>query len=61
MDEKDVQQIDALARRRCQTLLSVDDSYVAIHSAVAKLGLLNNTYFLITSGKFSAHVTAGFS
>ena len=38
LNEKDVSDIDALARKRCQTLLSVDDSYVAIHAAVAELG-----------------------
>ena len=49
LDAADVSGIDRLARKRCQTLLSVDDSYVAIHAAVSELGLLNSTYFLVSS------------
>jgi hypothetical protein len=51
LDLADVNGIDKLARKRCQTLMSVDDSYVAIHGAVAELGLLNSTYFLVSSDR----------
>mmetsp|Transcript_59848 Transcript_59848/g.165550 ORF Transcript_59848/g.165550 Transcript_59848/m.165550 type:complete len:558 (+) Transcript_59848:34-1707(+) len=46
---QDVQAIDLLARKRCQSLLSVDDSYAAIHEAIGVMGQLSNTYFLVTS------------
>eukprot|EP01065_Artemidia_motanka_P029313 TRINITY_DN35454_c0_g1_i1.p1 TRINITY_DN35454_c0_g1~~TRINITY_DN35454_c0_g1_i1.p1 ORF type:complete len:616 (+),score=241.61 TRINITY_DN35454_c0_g1_i1:79-1926(+) len=49
LDAADVEAIDDLARKRCQSLLSVDDSYAAIHAAVAELGRLHNTYFLVSS------------
>ena len=39
--------IDVMARRRCQALLSVDDSYVAIIDAVEGMGELNRTYVVI--------------
>ena len=48
-DDEDEQAIDKLARKRCQTLLSVDDSYVGILNAVEEMGQLDNTYVLITS------------
>ena len=47
--DEQVVQIDAEARHRCQSLLSVDDSYVAIVDAVEKLGQLDNTFILVTS------------
>ena len=49
LTKADAAGIDQLARKRCQTLLSVDDSYVEIHAAVAALGLEKKTYFLVTS------------
>jgi arylsulfatase A-like enzyme len=54
-----VQGIDNLARKRCQCLLAVDDSYAGIIDHVEKLGELDKTYVLITSdhGKVdSAHL-----
>ena len=41
--------IDAEARRRCQTLLSVDDTFTQVVAAVEELGQLNRTYVLLTS------------
>jgi len=41
--------IDDLARRRCQTLLSVDDAHARLVTTVKDLGLWNNTYFVISS------------
>jgi N-acetylglucosamine-6-sulfatase len=41
--------IDAEARRRCQTLLSVDDTFTQVLAAVQELGQLNRTYVLVTS------------
>jgi arylsulfatase A-like enzyme len=41
--------IDAEARHRCQTLLSVDDTYTQIVAAVEELGQLDNTFILVTS------------
>lgn len=49
LDDDDAIAIDELARRRCQTLLSVDDSYAGIYEAVKALGKLDNTYFLVSS------------
>ena len=49
IDAADAAAIDARARHRCQTLLSVDDSYAEILEAVEELGQLNNTYVLVTS------------
>ena len=49
LDAADVSGIDTLARKRCQALLSVDDTYAGVHAALSEMGLLNNTYFLITS------------
>jgi N-acetylglucosamine-6-sulfatase len=48
-DEKDISGIDALARKRCQCLLAVDDTYTGIIDAVEKLGELDKTYILVTS------------
>lgn len=48
-NSKDISGIDDLAQKRCRSLMSVDDSYSQIHAAIEELGLLNNTYFLITS------------
>jgi arylsulfatase A-like enzyme len=48
-NDDDVKGIDKLAKKRCRSLLSVDDTYAEIHAAVAELGLLDNTYFLISS------------
>ena len=41
--------IDAEARRRCQTLLSVDDTFTQVIAAVEELGQLSRTYVLVTS------------
>ena len=41
--------IDAEARRRCQTLLSVDDTFTQVVAAVEDLGQLSRTYVLVTS------------
>ena len=41
--------IDDLARRRCQTLLSVDDANAALVQAVKDVGAWNNTYFVVSS------------
>ena len=45
----DAADIDNAARRRCQCLKSVDDSYVAIINAIEELGELANTYTIISS------------
>lgn len=42
-------EIDNLFRDRWRTLLSIDDAVAGVHAAVADLGLLDKTYFLITS------------
>jgi len=47
--EAEAKMIDAEARHRCQSLLSVDDSYVQILDAVRKLGQENNTFVLVSS------------
>lgn len=47
--QQDIEGIDALAKKRCQCLLSVDDSYAEIIDTVDQLGQLNNTYIFITS------------
>ena len=47
--EEEASGMDEEARHRCQTLLSVDDSYVQILQAVSELGQSNNTYVLVTS------------
>ena len=41
--------MDDWARRRCQTLLSVDDTYVQLLQAVEKLGQDKNTFVLVSS------------
>tara|TARA_B110000208_G_scaffold47888_2_gene63402 strand:+ start:93 stop:1334 length:1242 start_codon:yes stop_codon:yes gene_type:complete len=41
--------IDDLARRRCQTLLSVDDANAALVAAVKEVGAWDNTYWVISS------------
>lgn len=41
--------IDLEARHRCQTLLSVDDTYLQILEAVDQLGQLDNTFVMVTS------------
>lgn len=41
--------IDELFRNRWRTLLSVDDAIAGMHAAVDELGLLNQTYFIISS------------
>ena len=49
---KDAMGIDELAVKRCQSLLSVSDSYVQIHDFLETLSgrySIDNTYFLITS------------
>ena len=48
-DEADARAIDALARKRCQSLLSVDDSYAGIMSWLASSAELEHTYVLVTS------------
>lgn len=48
-NEKDVNQMDELAAKRCKALLSVDDAYVGIVDAVEASGQLNNTYVLLSS------------
>ena len=45
----DAELIDELARRRCQSLLSVDDAHAAIVRALKELGKFDNTYFIVTS------------
>ena len=44
-----IKTIDAEARHRCQTLLSVDDTYSELVDAIQALGQLDNTYLLVTS------------
>ena len=41
--------IDDAARRRCQTLLSVDDANAALVQALQDVGRFNNTYFVVSS------------
>ncbi len=41
--------MDALAKKRCKALMSVDDTYVGILDAVEKMGQLNRTYVLLSS------------
>lgn len=41
--------IDDLARRRCQTLLSVDDANAALVAAVKGVGAWDSTYWMVTS------------
>jgi len=41
--------IDGLARRRCQTLLSVDDAHAALVTTVKELGLWDKTYWVVSS------------
>ena len=41
--------IDALARLRCQCLMSVDDSYAQIYQTLEDLGIADNTYWVISS------------
>lgn len=41
--------IDKEARHRCQTLLSVDDTYAGIVSAVDSMGQLDKTYVVVSS------------
>ena len=48
LDDKDAANIDELARKRCQTLLSVDDTYAEIVAKLEQLGVLNNTYILVS-------------
>jgi len=47
--EADAKVVDALARNRCRTLLTVDDAYAAIYQALADTGVMDNTYVFITS------------
>eukprot|EP00729_Bicosta_minor_P012286 gene12286-6993_t len=49
INQADAADIDNAARRRCQCLKSVDDSYVAIINAIEELGELANTYTIISS------------
>lgn len=49
IDANDAALIDLEARNRCRTLMSVDDTYVAILRAVEALGQLKNTYTIISS------------
>ena len=48
-DKSDETSIDALARKRCQSLLSVDDSYAGIMSWLSQSAELEHTYVLVTS------------
>ena len=48
-DAKDTATMDALAKKRCKALMSVDDTYVGILDAVEKMGQLNRTYVLLSS------------
>mmetsp|Transcript_17366 Transcript_17366/g.51358 ORF Transcript_17366/g.51358 Transcript_17366/m.51358 type:complete len:434 (+) Transcript_17366:107-1408(+) len=41
--------IDDLARRRCQTLLSIDDAYATLVETVKAVGAWDNTYWIISS------------
>lgn len=49
LSEADGVLIDGLARRRCQTLLSIDDAYAALVQTVKDLGVWDNTYWVISS------------
>lgn len=49
LDDSDATEIDSLARKRCQTLLSVDDTYAELVGVLEELGVANNTYVLVTS------------
>ena len=46
---QDAETIDDLARKRCQTLLSVDDSYAGIVAEIESLNLAHKTYYLVSS------------
>ena len=50
-DDEDRAGIDKLARKRCQCLLAMDDTYAGIISAVEELGQLDKTFIFITSGE----------
>jgi len=41
--------IDELFRNRWRTLLSIDDAIVGVHKTIEDLGLIDNTYFFVTS------------
>lgn len=41
--------VDDLARRRCQTLLSVDDANAALVAAVKEVGAWDNTYWIVSA------------
>lgn len=41
--------VDDLARRRCQTLLSVDDAHASLVAAVKEVGAWDNTYWVLSS------------
>ena len=45
----DAMTIDELARKRCQTLLSVDDSYSELVAFIDGLNLNRKTYYLVSS------------
>lgn len=45
----DIAELDDLAQNRCKTLLSVDDTYAAIVTALEETGVLDNTYIFVTS------------
>ena len=44
LTQDDAVLIDDLARRRCQTLMSVDDAHARLVETVKELGQWNNTY-----------------
>jgi N-acetylglucosamine-6-sulfatase len=41
--------IDELFRDRWRTLLSADDAMAGVHATISDLGLLNRTYFVVSS------------
>ncbi|EGD81213.1 hypothetical protein PTSG_11248 [Salpingoeca rosetta] len=47
--EEEARAIDALARLRCQCLLSVDDAHAQLLSVLEDLGVANNTYWFVSS------------
>eukprot|EP01060_Flectonema_neradi_P040803 TRINITY_DN9425_c0_g1_i1.p1 TRINITY_DN9425_c0_g1~~TRINITY_DN9425_c0_g1_i1.p1 ORF type:complete len:579 (+),score=79.25 TRINITY_DN9425_c0_g1_i1:25-1737(+) len=47
--EENAMAIDALAQKRCKTLLSVDDVYQAVVDVLTKKDVLDNTYIFVTS------------
>ena len=49
INDADAVAIDKEARHRCQSLLSVDDTYAQIIRAVEELGQLGNTYTIVSS------------